>query len=141
IGDASHALSLTTGISNSVAAQGVTQAGDIVLNAGTDIFVKNVSILSSGGSHLTALFSAHAGHSFHALGDINVRARAHGLTQQSASATVDIFANNNINLHNLTVTALATENGLGSGSAQAVANLQLEAHSGNLGVTGNVVDH
>src|SRR6266436_1215948 len=57
IGDASHALSLTTGISNSVAAQGVTQAGDIVLNAGTDIFVKNVNILSSGGSHLTALFS------------------------------------------------------------------------------------
>src|SRR4029077_19018876 len=27
------------------------------------------------------------------------------------------------------------------GSAQAVANLQLEAQSGNLNVTGNVVDH
>src|SRR6266481_462722 len=143
IGDASHALSLTTGISNSVAAQGVTQAGDIVLNAGTDIFVKNVNILSSGGNNLplTALFSAHAGGNFTAVGDINVQAHAHGLTQQTADATVNIFAHNNISLHNLTVTALATENGLGGSSAQAVANLQLQAQSGNLNVTGNVVDH
>ena len=100
-----------------------------------------VNILSSGGSHFTALFSANAGGDFNASGDINVQAHAHGLTQQTADATVNIFAHNNISLHNLTVTALATENGFGGSSAQAAANLLLEAHSGNLGATGNIVDH
>src|SRR6266404_4775258 len=144
IGDASHALSLTTGISNSVAAQGVTQAGDIVLNAGNDIYVKNVTVLSSGAGNLHALFSANAGHSFHAGGQIDVEALASGVGLQVADAEIHINAANHIDLHGITDLANAFEAG-GGGNVFANAIVSLNGSqvmdSGNLTLAAQVGGH
>src|SRR4029077_4540802 len=58
IGSSGHAMTLITGVAGP-AGGGVTQAGDIVLTATGDIHVHNVQVKSSGGSSLTAKFSAN----------------------------------------------------------------------------------
>ena len=120
------------------AGAGVTQAGDIVLTATGDIHVHNVQVKSSGGSVFTAKFSASAGHNFIASGDISVQAVAHGDRPKQASATANIFAHNNIVLHNVTVQALANQvSDTHSSDAHAFANLQLHA-SENIDVAGGI---
>ena len=69
IGSAAHSISLITGRSNEPVSTFVNQAGDIILNAGHDIYLNHVSIVSSGGSVVTANFQANAGHNFTAFGD------------------------------------------------------------------------
>ncbi len=104
-------------------APGSRAAGDIVLNAGNDIHVKDVTILSSGGSVQHALFSADAGHDFIASGNIAINAHASG-PQPSAGATVNIFAAHNAAISgDLSVTAKAASSGTGDVSAIAKAQV------------------
>ena len=118
----------------------MTQAGDIVLKAGNDIHVHNVQVKSSGGSVFTAKFSASAGHSFFASGDINVHAIAHGSSQERAVASANILARNDVHLHNILVSASAVQNSvLQDQNAAAVANLQIDASHGNIFANGNIV--
>ena len=138
IGSSAHAITLITGISNTNASPGVTQAGDIVLAAGNDITVKKIQIKSSGSGNLNAFFSANAGHDFTAIGDINVTAIAHGSGIQHATASVNILADNNVTLRNVAVTANASQSTLNGDGANAFANLQIEAHHGSVNILGGV---
>src|SRR4029077_4518724 len=144
IGASGHAFNLTTGVGQSAAAQGVTQAGDIVLNAGNDIYVKNVTVLSSGAGNLHALFSANAGHSFHAGGQIDVEALASGVGLQVADAEIHINAADHIDLHGITDLANAFEAG-GGGNVFANAIVTLNGSqvmdSGNLTLAAQVGGH
>src|SRR4029077_17940866 len=90
---------------------------------------------------LAAKSPADPGHNFIASGDISVQAVAHGVTAQTASATANIFAHNNIVLHNVTVQALANQvSDTHSSDAHAFANLQLHA-SENIDVTGGIQEN
>ena len=133
IGSSGHAMTLITGVGPTNAGIGVTQAGDIVLKAGNDIHVHNVQVKSSGGSVLTAKFSANAAHNFIASGDISATANAHGSGHEQATASVNIFAHNNINVRNVAVVAQAADtNAGGSQSASAFANLRLNAQASSV---------
>ena len=79
IGSSAHEITLVTGHNAfEPVQQGVTQAGDIQLNAGHNITIKSATIISSGASAFTAVFNAHAGNNFTAFGNIDVFANAHG---------------------------------------------------------------
>jgi len=115
IGSALHRLSVVSGV-------GVTQAGDVVLNAGQDIFLDNVTITSvaAGGGARKAILQAHAGHNIAVAGAIALEASASGIGAL-ASAEAELFANGAITV-NGQVTVLANAHGAG-GSVEANAGL------------------
>ena len=115
IGSTLHRLSVVSGV-------GVTQAGDIVLNAGQDIFLDNVTLTSvaAGGGARKAIFQAHAGHGIAVAGAIALEASATGIGAL-ASAEAELFANGAITV-NGQVSVLANAHGAG-GSVEANAGL------------------
>ena len=99
---------------------GVTQAGDVVLNApAADINLDKITVKSSGNSHFTANFTANAGNNFNASGLIDVEAVANGVGAQTADAEIHITAGNAIVLHGLKDIASAFEAG---GAQNAIAD-------------------
>ena len=124
IGDASHRLSLVS------SAPGISQAGDIRLTAGNDMFLGNVTVRSGGtgifgAGNFHALFSANAGGSFSAAGVIDVGAKAKGSGAQGANAQVHISAGSDLVLHGVKALASASEFG-GGGNVGATAHVDLD---------------
>jgi len=104
---------------------GVTQAGDVVLKAGTNIFLDNVTVKTVDGAshHLHASFSADAQHgNIDIAGAVDVEASANG-ESAAAVAHVNLFAPDHIGV-NGPVSVLANAHGFGDdiqASAQLIA--------------------
>ena len=109
------------GTDNGVMYEGVTQAGDVVLNAGKNIFLDNVTVKSvpDVNEDRHALFSANAGSSINIAGGVDVVASARG-SGVHASALVNLHAHS-IDIAG-PVTVIANALNPSDGIAAVVAN-------------------
>jgi hypothetical protein len=131
IGDASHRLSVVSGAGPDM--PGVTQAGDVVLNAGESTFLGNVIVksIATGGGERTAIYQDHAGIGIAVAGAIEVEASATG-NGAEASALANLFANGDITVGG-PITILANAHGSGGNVKADAALIAAESHtlSGN----------
>ncbi|HZT18600.1 MAG TPA: filamentous hemagglutinin N-terminal domain-containing protein [Dongiaceae bacterium] len=119
IGSPSHRLSIVSG--SSKGGPGVDAAGNIVLTAGDNIYLGQITSKDHGKA-AAAAFSASAGGDFSAAGPINVEAFAAGPGTQQANARVHITAGSDIVLHGLQ--DIATAHGVGHALAEADVELR-----------------
>src|SRR5262249_50755411 len=116
--------------------------GHVELKAGNNIDVHNVQVGAAGGSVIHATFSASAGNNFIASGDINVIAHAQGSSLERGIASVNILAQNNINVHNILASGSGHQSNVTvNQNAFGFANILLDAVGGNVTGNGNIVAH